>query len=231
VTRKLSGPMLPPRRGGTPDAAIVLLHGYGSDGHDLIALAPHWQALLPGALCVAPNAPEPCDSFAGGYQWFPLGYEGDRLASRQLGVVQACPVLLEFFADLWAQTGIAPRHTLIAGFSQGAMMALHAGLALPAEKTPMGLVGFSGALLPPEGFGGSDLARPPVCLVHGDSDDVIDPRGSLDANDVLTRAGFEVTCHISPDTPHAIAPDGLAFASDFIARLGKNMPQTPASQP
>ena len=36
VTPRLSGPMLPPRSGGAPKQAVVLLHGYGSDGTDLI---------------------------------------------------------------------------------------------------------------------------------------------------------------------------------------------------
>ena len=44
MTTKLSGPMLPPKSGGQPKQAVVLLHGYGSDGNDLIGLAPYWTA-------------------------------------------------------------------------------------------------------------------------------------------------------------------------------------------
>ena len=71
---KLSGPMVPPRDGGLPTQAVVLLHGYGSDGADLIGLAPYWRDLLPGALFVAPNAPDPCRDNPGGYQWFPVDF-------------------------------------------------------------------------------------------------------------------------------------------------------------
>lgn len=209
--------MLPPAAGGAPDSAVVLLHGYGSDGNDLISLSAYWRDLLPGALFLAPNAPEPAMMSAAGHQWFAIDWAGDRVASRQAGIAQARPVIVEFLAKLWRQTGIAPARTLLAGFSQGAMVALHAGLSLPAEQTLLGIIGFSGALLPPPGFGGPTLARPPVCLVHGDGDDVVDPRLSAEAYAVLSGAGFDVAYHVSRGAPHTIAPDGLVFATDFIA--------------
>lgn len=209
--------MMPPANGQAPDAAVVLLHGYGSDGNDLIGLAPHWQHLLPGALFVSPNAP--IGTPMGGFQWFAIDWTGDRLASRQTGVIEARPVLEGFLRDLWAQTGIAPERTILAGFSQGAMMALHVGTGLPERL--MGIVGFSGAFLPPEGFGGVGLAKPPVCLVHGDLDDVVDPNLSSEANVALAEAGYEVSYHVSRGVGHGIAPDGLAFAGDFIGRLAE----------
>ncbi|MBE7732788.1 alpha/beta hydrolase [Devosia faecipullorum] len=213
----LSGPMLAPANGGDPDCAVVLLHGYGSDGNDLIALAPHWQDQLPGALFVAPNAPEALGM--GGFQWFAIDWTGDRLASRQTGVTHARPVLVDFLNALWGQTGIAPARTILAGFSQGAMMALHVGASLPRDQQLAGVIGFSGAFLPPDNFGGPELAQPPVCLVHGDMDDVVDPRHSAEAASVLRQGGFAVTYHVSRGVGHGIAPDGLDFATDFIAGL------------
>jgi phospholipase/carboxylesterase len=214
---KLSGPMLPPASGEAPKQAVVLLHGYGSDGNDLIGLAPHWQGLLPDAVFVSPNGPDQCRQLASGFQWFDVSFEGDRLAKRQLGVMQARPVLIEFLEDLWDQTGIVPQDTILAGFSQGAMMALHVGLSL--DRPLMGIIGFSGAFLPPEGFGTAPLARSPVCLVHGDMDGVVDPQHSADADAALRQAGYDVSYHVSTGVAHGIAPDGLAFAGDFIARI------------
>lgn len=217
MSTKLSGPMLPPANGGAPDSAVVLLHGYGSDGNDLIGLAPHWQGILPGALFVSPNAPTALGM--GGFQWFAIDWTGDRLASRQTGVISAQPVLVGFLEDLWAQTGIAPERTLLAGFSQGAMMALHVGLSLPQEL--MGIVAFSGAPVPPEGFGAPGSAKPAICLVHGDMDEVVDPNLSADAKRLLAENGYDVRFHISHGVGHGIAPDGLAFASEFIAEVAK----------
>ncbi|WIJ25628.1 alpha/beta hydrolase [Devosia sp. RR2S18] len=214
---KLSGPMLPPKNGGEPQYVVVLLHGYGSDGSDLIALAPHLQTVLPEALVVSPNAPERCRMLASGYQWFDISFEGDRLAKRQTGVVSTRPVLVEFLQDLWEQTGLAPGQTILGGFSQGAMMALHVGLSL--EQRLMGIVAIAGAFLPPENFGTAPYAKPPVCLVHGDRDDVVDPEHSADAEVALRLAGCDVSYHVSPGVAHGIAPDGLEFATDFIRRV------------
>ena len=214
---KLSGPMLPPASGDAPRQAVVLLHGYGSDGADLIGLAPYWQDALPDAVFISPNAPEQCRQLAYGFQWFDIAMEGDRLASRQEGVIKARPVLIEFLEDLWAQSGLVPEQTILAGFSQGAMMALHVGLSLP--RPLLGIIAFSGAFVPPEGFGTSAFARPPVCLVHGDMDQVVDPELSADAEVALRLAGYDVAYHVSEGVGHGIAPDGLAFATAFVARV------------
>lgn len=214
---KLSGPMLAPASGGAPTQVVVLLHGYGSDGADLIGLAPHWQGVLPHALFVSPNAPERCAMLASGYQWFAIDMEGDRLASRQNGVAAARPVLVEFLNDLWTQTGLGPQHTILAGFSQGAMMALHTAFSLCEPL--LGVVAFSGAFVPPEEFADPEFARPPVCLVHGDADEVVAPQLSAQAHALLRDAGVPVSYHVSPGVAHGIAPDGLEFATKFIAGL------------
>ena len=211
----LSGPMLAPQSGRDARQLVVLLHGYGSDGSDLIALASHWQDLLPDAMFVSPNAPEPVDGNPTGYQWFKLDL--DRPLSRVEGVPLARPVVIEFLKALWAQTGLAARDTILAGFSQGAMMALHVGLSL--EQPLWGIIAFSGAFVPPEGFADGNKARPPICLIHGDRDGVVDPKFSAEAAEVLRAQHYEVNYHVSHGVGHGIAADGLAFASAFIAGL------------
>ena len=214
---KLSGPMLPPLSGGAPKQAVVLLHGYGSDGNDLIGLAPHWQPLLPDALFVSPNGPDMSRQLAYGFQWFDIALDDGKLAQRQAGAAGARPVLVEFLNELWSQTGITPEQTILAGFSQGAMMALHVGLSLPEPL--MGIIAFSGMLLPPDKFGTALSAKPPVCLVHGDRDDVVGPHHSADAASTLRLGGYEVSYHVSQGVGHGISPDGLTFAGQFIAKL------------
>lgn len=209
----LSGPMLAPLSGGKPRQLVVLLHGYGSDGSDLISLASHWRSLLPDALFVSPNGPEVSRDNPAGYQWFALDL--DRLKSRSVGLTTSRPVVVEFLKALWAQTGLSARETLLVGFSQGAMMALHVGTSL--DEPLMGVVAFSGAFVPPEGFADGSKARPPICLVHGDIDQVVDPALSAEAAEVLRAAGFEVSYHVDEGVGHGISPGGLAFASAFIA--------------
>jgi phospholipase/carboxylesterase len=215
MTIKLSGPMIPPRDGGLPKQAIVLLHGYGSDGNDLIGLAPYWRDIAPNAVFLAPNAPEPSRDNPAGYEWFPIDF--DRPGYRVEGATQVRPIITGFLTDLWTQTGLSAADTILAGFSQGAMMSLHVGLALDAPL--MGLLAFSGAFIPPEKFLAGESPRSPVCLIHGDRDGVVDPQFSADAAETLRQAGFAVSYHVERGAGHTITADGLAFASDFISSV------------
>ena len=209
---KLSGPMLPPRSGAAPKQIVVLLHGYGADGADLIGLGHHWGQMLPDALFVAPNAPTPCAGNPFGFEWFPLAV--DRIAGRIEGARTAAPVVTEFLEDLWAQTGVGAADTFLCGFSQGAMMALHVGTALPQRLR--GIVAFSGAFVVADEFPQAD--KPPVVLIHGELDQVVDPALSRQAAVELAAAGYDARLHISPSTAHGIAPDGLDFATAFLTQ-------------
>jgi phospholipase/carboxylesterase len=163
-------------------------------------------------LFVSPNAPWPCARNPGGFEWFPL--LDDRIGGRITGAANARPVIVNFLIDLWAQTGLSARDTILCGFSQGAMMALHVGTSLDQELKAV--VAFSGALIPPEGFGDPKYARPAMAIIHGDMDQVVEPNLSRSAAEELKAAGFDVSLHISAGSGHGIAPDGLDFATSFL---------------
>jgi phospholipase/carboxylesterase len=203
----LSGPRLPPARGQATHL-VVLCHGYGADGNDLIGLAPHWQSLLPTAAFVAPNAPEPCAA-GQGYQWFPITRLEPEAMAR--GVAQAAGALERFIDAELARAGLGPDRLALVGFSQGTMMALHVGM----KRAPAAIVGFSGMLADP--LDTAPAGAPPVLLVHGDADQVI-PVDYLFASAVtLGRAGVAVQWHISPGTPHGIDESGMALGGMFLA--------------
>lgn len=209
----LTGPELSPRSGHPPKQLVLILHGYGADGEDLIGLGQHWAEFFPDALFFAPNAPTRCAQNPFGYEWFPIDFD-NMVQSVATGVPMAASAVLEGLRDVWSRTGLGPAQTFLVGFSQGAMMALHAGLSLP--EPPLGIVSFSGALVPPPGFGAEKSGKPPVCLVHGDIDPVVDPKLTQDAAVQLQAAGYEVSVHISHGMAHGIAPDGLDFATTFM---------------
>ncbi|MGE0828362.1 MAG: alpha/beta hydrolase, partial [Hyphomonadaceae bacterium] len=100
----LDGPRLPPAGGAKPNALVVLLHGYGSNGADLISLAPYWAKDLPGAAFVAPNAPEPVPGAPGGYQWFDLASRDPAWVEQ--GVRQAAAGLDRFLDRELARHGL-----------------------------------------------------------------------------------------------------------------------------
>lgn len=212
---RLSGPMLPPWS-GTAKQAVVLLHGYGSDGNDLIDLARMWSPQFPDALFVSPNAPDACAINPDGYEWFALDLDRSAYDRRLAGAVSVRPVIRQFLDDLWTQSGLTPEQTVLAGFSQGAMMALHTGLSL--DRRLAGILAFSGALLPPETFPQPEAIRPPVGLIHGEFDPVVEPNLSREAVETLKAAGYDARLHISPGIGHSISTDGLHFASGFLGR-------------
>src|SRR5215472_16709374 len=128
--RMLSGPRLPPARGKATHL-VVLVHGYGADGNDLIGLAPHWQRMLPTVAFVAPNAPEPCAGAPMGYQWFPIS----RLDPHEMrrGVESAAESLNAFLDSELKRLELANDRLALVGFSQGTMMSLHVGLSRPQK--------------------------------------------------------------------------------------------------
>jgi phospholipase/carboxylesterase len=208
-TPTLTGPRLAPAR-GPASHLVVLCHGYGADGNDLIGLAPHWQRLLPTVAFVAPNAPQRCDA-GPGYQWFPISRLDPR-AMRQ-GVESAAASLDAFLDAELARTGLTGDRLALVGFSQGTMMSLHVGLR--RKERPVAIVGYSGLLADAESLAPGNA--PPVLLVHGDADPMIPVDQLFVSAAALGRAGLPVQWHVSPGTPHAIDEMGLMLGGAFLA--------------
>lgn len=210
----LTGPERP-AASGTADSVVVFLHGYGADGADLIGLADPLAPHLPNTRFFAPNAPDRSPANPMGYQWFPIPWlDGTPEEQARAAAARSYRMLDAWLDDLPAATGIGPERTVLVGFSQGTMMALHVGLRRDAALA--GIVGFSGRLLDPELLPGEIASRPPVLLIHGDEDPVV-PFASLgEAQAGLQAAGVDVLTHVSRGVGHGIAPDGLTLALRFI---------------
>jgi phospholipase/carboxylesterase len=209
---KLSGPSHLPAGGGKPRRLVILLHGLGADGNDLIGLAPVLAQVLPETEFLAPNAPFPCDMGPFGYQWFSLQ---DRSTATMLaGVRAAAPILDAYIDDALAQRGLAEPDLALLGFSQGTMMSLYVGLR--RGRAVAGILGYSGALI-----GGDNLVRearskPRVLLVHGDADPVV-PFPALGlAEGGLEAAGVPVETVTCPGLAHGIDEQGLRAGARFL---------------
>ena len=200
---------------GSADSLVVFLHGYGADGDDLIGLAEPLAPHLPNTRFLAPNAPERCVNNPMGYQWFPIPWlDGTPEAVARASAAAAFAALDGWLDAVAVET--PPGRTVLVGFSQGTMMALHVGLRRRAPFA--GIVGFSGRLLEPELLPGEIASRPPVLLVHGDQDPMVPFASLAEAERGLKAAGVEVATHVSRGVGHGIAPDGLGLALGFIRR-------------
>ena len=208
------GPHWGPKEAGPPRQLVVLCHGVGADGHDLIDLAPHWAHALPHAAFLSPDGPERYEMAPMGRQWFSI-------ADRSPGPMQAGAAAASLYLDRLidaelARLGLPATEYALMGFSQGAMMALYAGLRRPTP--PRGILAFSGALLAPDTVAALP-GRPPVLLLHGDADEVVPAERSRDAERVLRAAGVPVESLFRPGLGHGIDDVELTTGALFLQRV------------
>jgi phospholipase/carboxylesterase len=223
----IDGPRLDPRS-GTAKQLVVLLHGLGADGNDLIELGAEWQDWLPDAAFVAPHAPDPYEGAPMGRQWFPLTMRDP--AEFWRGVTLAAPALEAFLEEELARRRLPASKLALVGFSQGAMMALHAGLRRPVAA----IVGYSGLLVLENGKGPESLeeaaaSKPPILLVHGDRDDVVPVEMFFFSKEALAGAGLPCQWHLSFGLGHGIDGEGLRHGGQFLAQAF-GLPTPPGSE-
>lgn len=214
--RPLSGPAFGPLSGGAVEWLVVLLHGLGANGNDLLSLAPYIGQMVPGARVLCPNGPEPCDMAPMGRQWFSL-LDRDGAALYR-GVARARIDLDPFLDAALAGLGLADDRLILGGFSQGAMTALHVGLR--RAHSPACIIAYSGALIGRNRLDNEMTCHPPVLIVHGAEDEVVSADSARDAERTLLADGVDVMAHVLPGLSHAIDPRGLALTAKFLQRIG-----------
>jgi phospholipase/carboxylesterase len=211
----LSGPSRPPLAGGKPRRLVILLHGLGADGNDLIGLQQYWGRLVPDAEFISPNAPFPCDMAGYGYQWFSVQ---DRSPPAVLaGVRAAAPSLDAYIDEELQQRGLTEADTALVGFSQGTMMSLFVGLR--REQQLAGILGYSGRLIAADLLAGELRSRPPVLLVHGTEDPLVPFESMAQAETALKAAGVPVETLACPGIEHSIDPEGLQRGGRFLREV------------
>jgi len=132
-------------------------------------------------------------------------------------VRSAAPFLDAFLDDTMAQYGLDESKTVLLGFSQGTMMALHVGLR--RKKQLAGIIGFSGMLAGADLLASEVKHKPPVLLVHGDADEMLPHVLTQRAAQALSAAGVETSLHISEGLGHSIDDTGLQLAARFLLKV------------
>ena len=211
MSKITNGSSLQPLSGAAPSQIVLLLHGYGSNGADLISLASNWQHLLPDALFLAPNAPQSF-GFGGGYQWWPLSALSPQALAA--GAASAAPAIDAFIDRKLDQYGLTEADLALVGFSQGTMMALHVGLRRARQVA--GILGYSGALTGAADLPGQARTKPPTLLIHGSADQIVPVAALHAAERELKQLGVPVRTHISSGLGHSVDPTGLKLGADFL---------------
>ena len=196
---------------GDPAGALVLLHGRGTNEHDL---RPLLEVLDPDRrlLGVTPRAPLMLPP--GGAHWYiSRGIPGPDPETFH----QSFELVSDWLEALLGENGLDHHRLILGGFSQGAVMSYALGLG-EGRPRPRGIIALSGFMPEVPGFE-LDLAGLegyPVALGHGVYDPVIPLEWGERARDRLLEAGAAVTWRDSP-MPHAVDPDYLAELAGWIS--------------
>jgi phospholipase/carboxylesterase len=204
--------------GGEPELAVILLHGLGADGHDFEPIVPELK-LQRRVRFVFPHAPVRPVTINGGYRmraWYDIYAFGLGAREDEIGI-RASAAAVGRLIDREVERGLDPGRIVLAGFSQGGAIALHA--ALREVRRLAGVLALStylplAATLTAEKSAAN--AAIPILLAHG-SDDPVIPIGLAEASRrALEAEGYAVDWRIYP-MPHAVC---AAEVGDIAAWLG-----------
>jgi phospholipase/carboxylesterase len=220
---------------GSPKGAVVLCHGFGAPGDDLVPLARALQRLEPRLAQVSfyfPSAPLSLEAFGGGTAraWWLIDFEalarlnrGDPGALRAFrqqapeGLAEARAALQGLLSQVLVETGLSPGALVVGGFSQGAM--LSTDVTLQGSATPAGLAVLSGTLLTEDPWR-AGLARHPglaVFQAHGRQDPVLGFAAAEALRALLEGGGAQVT-FTAFEGGHGIPVEVLQGLGGFLCR-------------
>ena len=199
---------LPPTE-GKANRALIILHGWGANQHDLIPLAQSLKQ--PSTHCFFPNAPFDVSGTGKGWFSFPMNENSkrERIKSRE--------TLISLVNDV-QEKGFTPKEIVLVGFSQGAGMCLDVMLHM---KTPIGaVVALSGFLMDGENMKGrEDLpTETPIFAAHGLYDPILPLKQSKETLHTLKESGFSLTWREYP-IAHEISNDEIGDICVFLKKV------------
>jgi len=202
-----------------PDATIIWLHGLGSDGHDFESLVPA-LSLLPslGVRFIFPHAPKRPVTINGGMAmraWYDI-YEMTLDRKVDMANIDESYEQIEALIDDQINKGISADRIVLAGFSQGGVIAYQT--ALRTKHTLAGVLALSTYLV--KGDEVPEAADCPngktsILIHHGLQDPVVVPALGVQAKDLLVSKGFSVS-YQSYEMPHSVCPEQVQDISVWL---------------
>lgn len=212
---ELSGPEAAPASGGPAKQLIIFVHGYGANGEDLISLSRYYAQVAPDAAFIAPDAPYRCDGAPMGFQWYDVWMKDP--AERLAAIRSTGEIFDNFVTGQLARHGLSEDKLVLIGFSQGTMMSLFT--APRRENAIAGIVGYSGRMESPDTLKAEIRSKPPVVMVHGDSDELLAVSEMETAAATLRDCGVEIDTHIRPGLGHGIDEEGIRVGLAFVQNV------------
>ncbi|RMH61565.1 MAG: carboxylesterase [Zetaproteobacteria bacterium] len=208
--------------GPNPRGAVIWLHGLGADGHDFEPIV--LQLGLPRDMplrFIFPHAPAMPVTINGGYvmpAWYDIRRDDLGVEHDEAGIMRSA-LAIQALIEQQNMKGIDNRRIVLAGFSQGAAMALHLGLRL--RERLAGIIALSGYLLLPARLA-KEATRAaletPVFMAHGLDDPIVPITLAEAAHDRLARLGVEVAWHTYP-MAHQVCPEEVRAIGRWLQEI------------
>jgi len=214
MTFCLNSTIIKPENNAEIKNAIILLHGYGGDGKDISLLSLNWKRHLPNTIFICPNGHEECSINPSGFQWFDLTRDDPNYILEQS--IQAEKKLNLFIDEIKNKFNLKNDKICLSGFSQGCMMSINLGLT--SNKEYSCIVGFSGKIINEEDLKSRIKVYTNTLLVHGDSDQVVQPSFMLEAKDFFIRNNIKIETHLIENCDHNIPIEASSIALNYIVK-------------
>jgi phospholipase/carboxylesterase len=205
--------------GGTVDLSIIWLHGLGADASDFLPIIGELD-LVTGVRFVFPNAPMRRVTVNGGMMmraWYDISGFGPSAKEDVAGLMDSVAIVRQLVSRE-VDRGIAPERVLLAGFSQGGAVVLHAGLA--TDSPPGGVIGLSTYLPAADHFrsAASIACEVPVMLAHGTHDPVI-PLALAEQSAAILNAGGVTVDWTTYPMGHEVSRQLIDDIGDWLRRF------------
>jgi phospholipase/carboxylesterase len=188
---------------------VIVMHGRGADAFDLADIADMIDT-EDGCRFVFPNAPkafEPSRGMTFGWSWF------DGWPPQGSSFAESRELMLGFLREITKRFPTPDGKVILAGFSQGALMALDVGFR--TETALCGIIAMSGAIFEQDLPDLKARKEQKVLLIHGTGDDVIPVLAARRTRRVLEDHGLKPAYHEFP-MGHHVTPESMAVVREFI---------------
>jgi phospholipase/carboxylesterase len=194
------------------DNLLILMHGYGSSGDDLIPVGLSIKQLLPNTAIIFANAPIPCEN-GSGFQWFSM--RTMNLFTILKEIKRSHILISHLVKEQLERFNLSTNNLILGGFSQGAMMTMFNGLR--STDKYMALLCFSGMM--PDTFETISKeigSKPDVCLIHGNMDNVVPYDSMSKAEEMLRELDVPFKSYTIDGMMHEINYEALDKVKEFI---------------
>ena len=208
----------------THQYSIIWLHGLGADGHDFESIVPQLRLKAQAHIhFIFPNAPIQAVTINGGMKmrsWYDI-FEMSLARKVEIDGIYQSAAAIEVLIQQEIAKGIDSANILLAGFSQGGLIALHTGLRCPQKLA--GIIALS-TYLPTVDSLKTEAATAnrtiPVFMAHGSMDSVVAmPNGKM-AFDALQAMEYPVKWYQYP-MDHSVCMEEVRDIADFINAIFK----------